>query len=165
MWVVQVYLIFALLAIRLCASKPIKEPFEKQLELHVYEAEGFEETTGEWTSVSKTLIGSSTLQHTGTLSFTVPSVIPTTASEVLVLINAEWGHSGPDVLSFVKIYTQEANNRYEKYISLHTYPQNAWGSNIVNAWFPMTSTRMILADVTRALTGNVRLQLFAIGYR
>ena len=167
MWVVQVYLSFTLLlTVRFCASKPVKESwFEEPQELQVYDAIAFGQSTGRWISVPKTTIGTSNLRNTGTLTFNIPSVIPTTASEVLVLITAEWGYSGPDAASYVKIYTQESNNRYEKYISLHTYKQSAWGSNADNAWFPMPSTRKIFAEVTRALTGNVNLQLFAIGYR
>ena len=162
----QVYLSFTLLlTIRFHASKPVKESFEEPQELQVHDAVAFEQSTGRWISVPKTEIGRSDLRNTGTLTFTIPSVIPATASEVLVLIVASWGRSGPDIASFVKIYTQESNNRYEKYISLHTYPQEAWGSNADNTWFPMPSTGKIFAEVTTALTGNVHLELFAIGYR
>ena len=166
MWVVQVYLFLTLLlTIRFCASKPMKEPFEEPQELQIYEAVGIEQSTGRWTSVPRTSIGSSQLRKTGTLTFTIPSVIPSTANEVLVLIDAEWGTSGPNAGSYVKIYTQESNKHYEKYISLRTYNQDAWGSNTDNAWFPMSSTRKIFAEVTKALTGNVELRLYAIGYR
>ena len=48
-----------------------------------------------WTSVPRTHIGFSNLQHTGTLAYSFPSVIPSSAKEVLVLVDVRIGTSGP----------------------------------------------------------------------
>ena len=64
----------------------------------------------EWTSVPRTKIGSSQLRHAGTVAFDIPSVIPSSAKEVLVLADMQTGYSGPnDVISYVKIYTQRSS--------------------------------------------------------
>ena len=167
MWVVQVYLFFTLLlTIRFCVSKPMKELFEEPQELQIYVAVNIEQSTGRWISVPRTFIGATQLPGTGVRTFTIPNIIPSTANEVLVLVNAYWGASGPDAVSYVKIFTKKSNTeRYEKYISLHTYDQSARSSNSDNMWFPMFSTREIFVTSSRALTGDVNLFLYAIGYR
>ena len=42
-----------------------------------------------WTSVTMTSIGSSNLQQTGTIAYDIPSVIPSSAKEVLVLADVK----------------------------------------------------------------------------
>ena len=165
MWIMQTYLLLALLfTIRFCASKPVKEPIgnEELQELQIYEAV---QQSGDWISVQGTLIGTTKLERTGTLAFNIPNVIPSTADEVLVFVDAQWGDSRPDVASYVKIYTQEGSQRYEMYISLHTFAQSAWSANSDNMWFPMASTGQIFVQVTTPLKFNVLLSLYAIGYR
>ena len=118
-----------------------------------------------WTSVPITGVGSSNLRHTGTLAYDIPSAIPSSAKEVLVLASLEVAGSGPGRSHFVKIYTQQNQRQYEKYILLHTYNQNAWNTNSDNLWFPMTPSRQIFMELTVAHTGSVGVYLHAIGYR
>ena len=67
-----------------------------------------------WTSVTMTSIGSSNLQHAGTLAYDIPSVIPSSAREVLVLASAIAGISGPsDRTHYIKIYTEQDQRQYE----------------------------------------------------
>ena len=123
--------------------------------------------TVSWTSVSITSIGSSNLRHTGTLAYDIPSVIPSSAKEVLVLASAVAGVSGPsDRYHYVKIYTEQDQKQYEKYIYLTSYGQNAYHTtNSDNLWFPMTSGRQIFVKLTYAHTGFTKVHLHAIGYR
>ena len=122
--------------------------------------------TVNWTSVPMTTIGSSNLRHTGTLAYDIPSVIPSSAKEVLVLASTQVGGSGPNGFShYIKIYTQQKQRQYEKYILLRTYAQNAWSTNSDNLWFPMTSGRQIFMELTAAHTGVLVAHLHAIGYR
>ena len=77
-----------------------------------------------WTSVSMTEIGRSNLQHTGTLVYDVPSIVPSSAREVLIFVNIRVGYTGPsDLAHYIKIYTEENNQQYEQYIYIKTYPQ------------------------------------------
>ena len=120
-----------------------------------------------WTSVLMTSIGTSTLQHTGTVAYDIPSVIPDSAKEVLVLASALAGISGPNERThYVRIYTEQDQAQYEKYIFLTSYNQNAYHTiNSDNLWFPMTSGRQVFVTLTYAHTGLVRVNLHAIGYR
>ena len=121
--------------------------------------------TVNWTSVPMTSIGSSNLREPGTLVYNIPSVIPSNAKEVLVLVSIDVGTSGPNLLHYVKIYTQQKQRQYEKYIALHTYTQDAVNTNSDNLWFPMTFARQLFVESTAAHTGYVGIYLFAIGYR
>ena len=120
-----------------------------------------------WTSVPMTTIGSSTLQHTGTVAYDIPSVIPDSAKEVLMLASALAGISGPNERThYVRIYTEQDQAQYEKYIYLISYNQNAYHTiNSDNLWFPMTSGRQVFVTLTYAHTGFIGLNLHAIGYR
>ena len=120
-----------------------------------------------WTSVPMTSIGTSNMQHTGTVAYDIPSVIPNSAKEVLVLASASAGISGPNYRThYVKIYTEQDQTQYEKYIFLTTYNQNAYHTtNSDNLWFPMTSGRQVFVKLTYAHTGGVHIHLHAIGYR
>ena len=114
-----------------------------------------------------TSIGSSNLRHTGTLAYDIPSVIPSSAKEVLVLASAFTGGSGPNSrFHYVKIYTEQDQKQYEKYIYLTSYYQNAYHTiNSDNLWFPMTSGRQMFVKLTYAHTGDIGINLHAIGYR
>ena len=119
-----------------------------------------------WTSVTMTSIGSSNLRQTGTVAYDIPSVIPSNAKEVLVLADVQIGTSGPlDRTHYIKIYTEENQRQYENYIVLHSYNHNAWNTNSDNLWFPMTSGRQVFVKLTYAHTGNIGIDLHAIGYR
>ena len=119
-----------------------------------------------WTSVSMTEIGRSNLQHTGTLVYDVPSIVPSSAREVLIFVNIRVGYTGPsDLAHYIKIYTEENNQQYDQYIYIKTYPQVAYITNSDNMWFPMTSGRQVFVKLSTSHTGNLRLILHAIGYR
>ena len=120
----------------------------------------------EWTSVPRTKIGSSQLRHAGTVAFDIPSVIPSSAKEVLVLADMQTGYSSPnDVIHYVKIYTQQNSHNFEKYIVLKSYHQSAWSINSDNLWFPMTTGHKVYVESAKAHTQNLILNLHAIGYR
>ena len=112
-----------------------------------------------------TSIGFSQLRHTGTLAYDIPSVIPSNAKEVLVLASLQVGTSGPShQMQYVKIYTQQNSEQYEKYIVLKAYEHNAWYVNSDNLWFPMTSGRQVFVELTLAHTLNIYFNLHVIGY-
>ena len=119
-----------------------------------------------WTSVSMTEIGRSNLQYTGTLAYDIPSIIPSSAKEILVLVSLRVGQSFPtNHVQFIKIYTEENSQQYEQYISIISYPHGAVNTNSDNMWFPMTSGRQIFVTLSTSHTGDLILILHAIGYR
>ena len=117
-----------------------------------------------WTSVPLTIIASSNLRHSGTLAYDIPSVIPSSAKEVLILADVRSGTSGGPV-HYIKIYTQQSGHQYEQYILLRCYPQHAWSFNSDNLWFPLTSGRQVFVELASAHTGETQFALHAIGYR
>ena len=119
-----------------------------------------------WTSVTRTRVGSTHSRSTGTLAYGIPSVIPSSAKEVLILASATVGNSGPSGRGhYIKIYTQQDSQQFEKYIYIVTYPQNAVSTNSDNLWFPMTTGRQVFVELTYAHTDSLKFFLHAIGYR
>ena len=119
-----------------------------------------------WTSVTRTLIGYSQLQQIGTLAYDIPSVIPSSAEEVLVVIFVYVGSSGPPGHAhYVKIYTEQDQKQYEKYFLVIAHSQSTWDTYSDNLWFPMTSGRQIFLKSETAHTGLVNVEIHAIGYR
>ena len=118
-----------------------------------------------WTSVTKTSIGSSNLQHASTMTFTIPNIIPSSAREVLIFVGASSGYSNRGPYHDLKVFTQIGTNRYEKYLTLYSYEQSAWNTNSDNMWFPMPPNRRVYLTVPAAHGNYVNARLFAIGYR
>ena len=120
----------------------------------------------DWTSVPMTRIAYSTLRHTGTLAYDIPSMIPSSAREVLMLASIQTGYSGPrDRVQYIKIYTQQNHRHFEKYIMVKSYDQGAWSTNSDNLWFPMTPSRQVFVELTTTHYGNILFTLHVIGYR
>ena len=117
-----------------------------------------------WTSVPRTTIGGNNLRTPSTFSYTIPSVIPTSAKEVLIYALI---HSGGALRGgqHVKIFTQEGSNRYEKYLYMFGYPQDAINTNSDNMWFPLPTNRRIMMTVSNDQGDNCKAELHAIGYR
>ncbi len=118
-----------------------------------------------WTSVPITSIGGTNLRHPNTFSFVIPSVIPSTAKNVLIYAILNSGGANQGITLHLKVFTQDGSNkRFEKYLYLLTYFQNAYNTNSDNMWFPMPSNRRIYMTVDRDVGANCGAHLFAIGY-
>ena len=118
-----------------------------------------------WTSVPLTSIGTSNIKHAQTLSFTIPSVIPSSAREVLVHAGVFSGTSNRGPYHDIKVFTQIGTTRYEKYLLLYSWNQDAYNTNSDNMWFPMPPNRRVYLTVPAAHGDNAGARLFAIGYR
>ena len=118
-----------------------------------------------WTSVPKTSIGTSNLQEASTFSFTIPDIVPSTAKEVLVHAGVFSGHSNTGPYHDLKIYTQTGTNRYEKYLLIYSWNQQAYNTNSDNMWFPMPPNRLVYLTVPATHGDNAGVRLFVIGYR
>lgn len=76
------------------------------------------------------------------------------------------GYSSPaNEVTHVKIFTEDGNKDYVKYIGLRTYGNRAWNTNSDNLWFPMPSNRRVYVGVSNAHGGNISGNLYVIGYR
>ena len=119
-----------------------------------------------WTSVPISSLGDIALTVPETLSFIIPSIIPSDAKEVLLYVGVYSGDQAiKEQMQSVKIFTQIGRNTYAKYLMLYTFPENAVNSNSDNMWFPMPPNRSVLLTLTDKLNGNAYAQLSAIGYR
>ena len=118
-----------------------------------------------WTSVPMTGIGGTSMRHPGTLSSnTMPSVIPSTAKNVLVYVTIKSGLASCSSQS-IKIFTQDVSDKhYEKYLYSFSYPQNAVNSNSNNMWFPMPASRRIYMTVTDDVGTYCASNLYVVGY-
>ena len=120
-----------------------------------------------WVPTKLTPIGTSQLKEAATYSFTIDSVIPRNAVEVLIFATVRSGYTetqrtGPVYLT---IFTQIGSVQYKKYIYLETYNQLAYSTNSENMWFPMPQNGSIFLDVPIAFQGKVEARLFTAGYR
>ena len=136
--------------------------------IHIAPLQGCNDPPVTWNSLAMIQIAStSSIRYSGTLSYNLPSEVPSTAKEVLLFVNFEHGYSGPDRTTYFKIYTQEDDSHYEKYASLHTYSQSAWNTNSENMWLPVTSNRRVYVakQGNTNLTRNLHFYMYVIGYR
>ena len=118
------------------------------------------------TSVPTARIAFTELRRAGTLAYDIPNVIPNSAREVLVLVSVTVGHSGPAHRTHhVKVYTEQGQRQYEKYVFLISRGQSAWNTNSENMWLPLTSGRQVFVKSSYAHTGAVEVTVDAIGYR
>jgi hypothetical protein len=115
--------------------------------------------------VTKTRIGTSDLRHAGTLTFIIPNVIPSTANELFVYVWVKSGSSSNGPYQDIKVFTQIATTRYERYIRSESWRQNAININSENMWFPMPTNRRIYITIPRPHGVRVCASLDAIGYR
>ena len=119
----------------------------------------------EWVSFDMIQLGTINMQCTSTQSFVIPSSVPSTAGEVLVYVYAYMGHS-QDLLAQMKIYTESIpTRRFEKYITIKTYSQEAYTVASDNMFFPMPSNRRVYVMLSQTLPGNVHGYVNIIGYR
>ena len=103
------------------------------------------------------------MRHPSTLSYVIPSVIPSTAKNVLVFATMYTG-SANRVSQSIKIFTQGRSKRYEKYLFSFSYPQGAINTNSDNIWFPMPVNRRIYMTLTDDAGNNCGANLYVVGY-
>jgi hypothetical protein len=103
-----------------------------------------------------------------TWSFAIPGVIPSTASEVLVYAVVKAGWNDETLGVDLKFFTQIGGIKYEKYLPLVAYRQEALNTNSDNMWFPMPPNRQVFLYSPPAYeTGGqgISADISVIGYR
>ena len=117
--------------------------------------------------MSRTRIGGINFVTTNIQSFLVPSVIPDTATEVLLFIEIIAGYNPNNDYCIVKIFTEESDDRrFEKYISIRTYPQNGHTMSEDNMWFPFMENRRVYLKLSKTMNPqNMGSNIHVIGYR
>ena len=120
-----------------------------------------------WTPVAKTPIspGGLSLQNATTFNFQIPDIIPLAAREFMVYAIVKCGGTNHQRVGDIIFYVMHNGLRFEKFLYMHSYGQEAWNTNSDNMWFPMPADRLLHVEITVAIPGNCRALFFAIGYR
>ena len=119
-----------------------------------------------WTPVSIIQIGSSDINSVATLNYTIPStVVPDTAKAVLIYPTTRCGYSNADMGADLSYYVVVNGTRYEHFLHMHAYRQNAYNTNSDNMWFPMPPNRQLYVGIPQAFPNNCHTFVSIIGYR
>ena len=108
-----------------------------------------------WTPLDKRRLGSASLKTTGAQAFHLPATVPVTAKEVLLFVDIQIGRTQPGRSSHIELYTAHNGVHYAKYISVHTYDQNAWSTNSDNIWLPLFASRTIYVKSPNTHTDSI----------
>ena len=122
--------------------------------------------SGTWTPVIFSYIGSANFYPApSTFHFQIPSVIPHTAREFLLYAYIDCGSSVNDIVDDIVFYVEHGGMRFEKFLRVHSWSQNAWNTNSDNMWFPMPANKQVHLDVVQVTIPYCFARLYAIGYR
>ena len=117
--------------------------------------------------MSMTGIGGINFGTTDAQDYLIPSVIPDTATEVLLYIEIIAGSSQSGEC-IIKIFTEESDDRrFEKYLSLKTWLQDSYTMTEDNMWFPFMANRRVYVKLSNTLrqTQFISGNIYVIGYR
>ena len=104
------------------------------------------------------------MRHPNTFSYVIPSVIPSTAKNVLIYAAIFTGIAS-HVSQHIKVFTQDGSDKhYEKYLYAFSTTQHAINTNSENMWFPMPANRRIYMTVTNDCGHSCNAILYAVGY-
>ena len=121
---------------------------------------------GEWTSIGLNgYIGQINFNTMSPQSFSIPSIVPHTAQEILVYINIVTSNSQAGY-SQIRVYTESSpERRFEKFLAVYTSPQHGHSMVEDNMWFPLTENRKLFIDLNGPV-GDIKIDnVFVIGYR
>ena len=121
-----------------------------------------------WTPVAKTPISPAeglTLENATTFNFQIPDIIPLAAREFMVYAIVKCGTSPFQRTGDIIFYVMNNGLRFEKFLYMRSYNQNAWNTNSDNMWFPMPADRLLHVEITVAFPGDCRTLFSTTGYR
>ena len=122
----------------------------------------------EWTPLPKTHIGNVDFTVQTPQNFTLPSIVPPCANEVLIYVYIKSGlNMGKDTDIEVSLWTTDGVLNYTKYLFSHIYRQDAWSYNSKNMFFPVTKQRVLHAMTSTSLNSRqyTACSLYVTGYR
>ena len=118
-----------------------------------------------WTPVNRTEIGRDNLNTATTLNFTIPNLIPNTAQAVLLYATAHCGNSALDMGADLSYYVVVNGTRYEHFLHMFAYWQDAHNTNSDNMWFPMPPNRQLYVDIPQRFPNHCNTYVSVIGYQ
>ena len=118
-----------------------------------------------WTPVELTFVGALNFDTASTFHFQIPDIIPQTAKEFLLYAYLACGRADGLRDSDIVFYVEHDGLRFEKFLYLRSFPQEAWNTNSDNMWFPMPADRQIHANVEVVIPRYCFARLYVIGYR
>ena len=118
-----------------------------------------------WTPVNRTEIGQHNLNTATTLNFIIPSLIPNTAQAVLLYVTAHCGFSTIDMGADISYYVVVNGTRYEHFLHMFGYRQQAHNTNSDNMWFPMPPNRLLYVGIPQEFPRNCHTYVSVIGHR
>jgi hypothetical protein len=116
-----------------------------------------------WTPVSMTTVYSnypSAGVHSASIS---SSLIPDTATEMLLYISTFCTNTGSNYDTYLEFYTSQNGATYRKYLYLYNWSGD-YTMNSENMWLPTPDNRILYFYFPQS-TGNCRVYVNAIGYR
>ena len=76
------------------------------------------------------------------------------------------GGTSQNALIHMKIFTEQSHTRrFEKYLSVQTWNQNAHTMTADNMWFPLTRNRRVYLSLSTTTVGSLWGHIYVIGYR
>lgn len=84
---------------------------------------------------------------------------------MLVYVYLSVGYSSPASHHHVKIYTEEGDVDYAKYIGFFANPHHAVNTDTNNIWLPMPSNRRLYVTTPPHVISGVDCWLSVTGYR
>ena len=122
-----------------------------------------------WQPISRVSIGKVRLNTNEIQSFSLEDYVPSDAKEVLIFATISTGHfsNAEDKVGYMTMWTSNGPLKYEKYLSYHMYPQNAWSTNSDNMFFPVTpnKTLHLSFDTLIPEDGGKFINVYVTGYR
>ena len=120
-----------------------------------------------WTPVVRTIFAENNLRTPGTHVYSIPTVIPATATNVLVYVTVDTWKASHTARQNLGIFVENKDDPrfpFKKEIYQYGYPQDAIVTNSENMWFPMPSDRKIYLQVHYDTGPNCFCRMFAMGY-
>ena len=124
----------------------------------------FSSTLAPWTPVNITHVGNNNLDTATTHSYSIPSIIPDTAREVLFLAAVNCEATTASFNDHARFDVELNGIRYTQYVYLFSRAHNGVNTNSDITWLPMPSDRMVHIRAVVAFT-NCHAGIDVIGYR
>lgn len=120
-----------------------------------------------WESIPLASIGSFGFKSKDVVKYAIPTSIPATATEVLIVYFLRCGNEPPSRDFKVNMWTNVNGKKYQRVKFGHRYPQSAISFDSENLWFPISvqDRNLYVQSDDVQLNNCHNVQFFVIGYR